>query len=331
MKSFRTFLLTAFGFCALSGCTSGELATSLFKEQYKPQYKVGNPYVVDGKLYYPTEVANYVEEGDASWYGPGFHGRMTANGEQFDTGDMTAAHRTLPLPSVVRVTNLDNGNTVFVRVNDRGPFKRNRIIDVSKSAAKTLDFHSAGTTRVRVEFMPNESHIVAEAAKQGTVIPLAEVLARTGGDRAVAAANVTPPIVDESDNSVSYQNASYQVPGAGENPPAVISADAVNARSNVLREPVSYNAGGKASFVPAAHSKMQHTVYIQVGAYADRQHAAAVQKKLARIGAAQIDTINRGGTKLYRVRLTAADPASAQKTLKSMDKLGFNGAKVVGQ
>jgi len=330
MKSFRIFLLTTFGLCALSGCTSGELATSLFKEQYKPQYKVGNPYVVDGKLYYPTEVANYVEEGQASWYGPGFHGRMTANGEQFDTGDMTAAHRTLPLPSVVRVTNLDNGKTVFVRVNDRGPFKRNRIIDVSKSAAKALDFHGAGTTRVRVEFMPNESHIVAEAAKQGAVIPLADVLARTGGDRAVAAANVTPPIVDASDNSASYQNASYQVPGTGDNPPAVISADAVNARANVLHEPVSYNAVSKTSFVPAAaHSKVQHAVYIQIGAYADRQHAVAVQKKLAKIGAAQIDTINRGGAKLYRVRMAAADHASAEKILKSMDKLGLNGAKVI--
>ncbi len=341
MKSFQALLLILFSLYSLSGCTSGELASSLFKGQYKPQYKVGNPYVVDGKLYYPAEVASYVEEGQASWYGPGFHGRMTANGEQFDTGDMTAAHRTLPLPSVVRVTNLENGKTVFVRVNDRGPFKRNRIIDVSKSAAQALDFHGAGTTHVRVEFMPVESRIVAEAARQGDVIPLADVLARTGANQTVAASNVVPPITDVSDNPAGYQTAAYQapdsqIPGVESAPSTVITTTEIASvpagrNPNTLRAPISYNAGNSktTSFVPAAKSKIERAVYIQVGAYSNHQHAAAVQKKLAHLGRAQIDTINRSGVKLYRVRVPAANNAAAQKDIQAMNKMGLVGAKVV--
>jgi len=336
MKSFQSFLLILFSLYSLSGCTSGELASSLFKEQYKPQYKVGNPYVVDGKLYYPTEVASYVEEGQASWYGPGFHGRATANGEQFDTGDMTAAHRTLPLPSVVRVTNLENGKTVFVRINDRGPFKRNRIIDVSKSAAEALDFHGAGTTHVRVEFMPVESRLEAEAAKQGQLIPLADVLAHTGADRTMAATNVTPPIIDANDNPASYQPAAYQpppVPGVENTQTAVITTTDLgggNSNPNVLHAPVNYSYNtGKTSYVPAKSAKIQNAVYIQVGAYSNHQRAAAIAQKLAHVGQAKIDTFNRSGVKLYRVRLAQPSNAAAQKTLKSMDKLGYAGAKIV--
>lgn len=116
-------------------------------------YRIGKPYVVAGRTYVPEENENYRAEGMASWYGDDFHGRLTANGEVFDMGSLTAAHPTLPMPSYARVTNLSNGKSLVVRVNDRGPYHGNRLIDVSNKAAELLDFKGNGVARVRVEYV----------------------------------------------------------------------------------------------------------------------------------------------------------------------------------
>ena len=116
-------------------------------------YRVGKPYTVGGRVYVPEEDVNYREEGLASWYGDDFHGRLTANGEVFDMGSLTAAHPTLPMPCYARVTNLSNGKSLIVRVNDRGPYHGNRLIDVSNKAAELLDFKGNGVARVRVEYV----------------------------------------------------------------------------------------------------------------------------------------------------------------------------------
>src|SRR6201990_1106301 len=116
-------------------------------------YRVGKPYTVGGRVYVPEEDVNYREEGVASCYGDDFHGRLTANGEVFDMGSLTAAHPTLPMPCYARVTNLSNGKSLIVRVNDRGPYHANRIMDVSNKAAELLDFKSNGVARVRVEYV----------------------------------------------------------------------------------------------------------------------------------------------------------------------------------
>src|SRR6202795_503609 len=116
-------------------------------------YRVGKPYTVAGRVYVPEEDVNYREEGLASWYGDDFHGRLTANGEVFDMGSLTAAHPTLPMPSYARVTNLRNGKSLIVRVNDRGPYHGNRLIDVSNKAAELLEFKGNGVARVRVEYV----------------------------------------------------------------------------------------------------------------------------------------------------------------------------------
>jgi rare lipoprotein A len=131
------------------------------KPQPHPVYKVGDPYRIGGRWFYPKTDYDYEAEGRASWYGRGFHGKLTANGELFDQNELTAAHQTLPLPSIVRVTNLENGRTLVLRVNDRGPFVTGRILDVSKKAAKLLDFHDQGTTRVKVELLERESRAAA--------------------------------------------------------------------------------------------------------------------------------------------------------------------------
>lgn len=115
--------------------------------------KVGSPYVVKGRRYYPTRNPKPVQTGRASWYGAAFHGRKTANGEVYDMNHLTAAHKTMPLPSYARVTNVANNRSVIVRVNDRGPFSNNRIIDLSKRAADLLDYTHAGTAKVRVEYV----------------------------------------------------------------------------------------------------------------------------------------------------------------------------------
>ncbi|MEJ2694694.1 MAG: septal ring lytic transglycosylase RlpA family protein, partial [Candidatus Thiodiazotropha sp.] len=117
------------------------------------RYKVGLPYTIKGKTYTPKEVSHYDQVGIASWYGKDFHGRRTANSEVYDMEALTAAHTTLPLPSYVRVTNLSNGRSLVLRVNDRGPYAHNRVIDLSWAAASLLQIERAGTGRVRVQYL----------------------------------------------------------------------------------------------------------------------------------------------------------------------------------
>src|ERR1700744_3994186 len=116
-------------------------------------YRVGKPYTVAGQVYVPEEDVNYRHEGLASWYGDAFHGRLTANGQMFDMGSLTAASPTLPMPCYARVTNLSNGKSLIVRVNDRGPYHGNRLMDVSSKAAELLEFKGNGVARVRVEYV----------------------------------------------------------------------------------------------------------------------------------------------------------------------------------
>jgi peptidoglycan lytic transglycosylase len=116
-------------------------------------YRVGQPYTVAGRTYVPSENPHYRAEGVASWYGEDFHGRLTANGEIFDMNSLSAAHTTLPLPSYVRVTNISNERSIIVRVNDRGPYHSDRVIDVSVRAAQLLGFYGSGLAPVRVEYV----------------------------------------------------------------------------------------------------------------------------------------------------------------------------------
>ncbi len=151
---------------ALTGCSSAKQdpfagkASPMWKGLGPPpkgggRYHVGQPYQVAGRTYYPREEPSYDKIGIASWYGPSFHKRMTSNGEWFDQDYLSAAHPTLPLPSYVRVTNLENNRTVVVRVNDRGPFVGTRLIDLSKRSADALGFRQKGMAKVRVTWIGN--------------------------------------------------------------------------------------------------------------------------------------------------------------------------------
>jgi rare lipoprotein A len=162
-------LLTA---CSSSGSVPSDITQP---SGGKGAFKIGRPYQIAGQWYKPQVDWTYDQTGIASWYGLPFHGKATANGEVYNKFSMTAAHKTLQLPSIVRVTNLENNKSIIVRINDRGPFVGNRIIDLSYAAAQTLDLDIKGTARVRVQVLPDESRRVAlalgarpEQLRQGT-------------------------------------------------------------------------------------------------------------------------------------------------------------------
>ncbi len=143
-RQFRFFFLL---FCAVLA-----LAVATGCSTRRPVGSRGtSSYTVRGKTYHPLKsAAGFTETGIASWYGPGFHGKKTSNGERYNQNSMTAAHKLLPFNTKLRVTNLKNGRSVVVRVNDRGPFVGSRIIDLSRAAAKQLDMLGSGTARVRL-------------------------------------------------------------------------------------------------------------------------------------------------------------------------------------
>ena len=162
----------------IQGCTSSiEVAANLGKKYLipkeekkriqKPIYKIGKKYNVGGKYYYPKKDLYYNKTGIASWYGPKFHGKLTANGEIYNQYALTAAHKTLPLPSAVKVTNLKNNKSIVLRINDRGPFVNDRIIDLSSKAADILDLKREGTGLVRVQILREKSLYLEKLAKQG--------------------------------------------------------------------------------------------------------------------------------------------------------------------
>ena len=153
-RSLSVFVLIAL----LAGCGAPANRANTYKQQGRQTaaggiYKIGTPYQIMGSWYYPRENPNYNEVGIASWYGSKFHGRRTANGEIFDMNLLTAAHPTLPMPVRARVTNLENGKSIIVRINDRGPFAKDREIDLSRKAAEVLGFRDKGTTQVRVQYL----------------------------------------------------------------------------------------------------------------------------------------------------------------------------------
>ncbi|MDA7088111.1 septal ring lytic transglycosylase RlpA family protein [Pseudomonas sp. SA3-5] len=226
-----------------------------------------SPYVVFGKQYYPIpDARRYHAIGPASWYGTKFHGQATANGETYDLYGMTAAHKTLPLPSYVRVTNLDNGKSAIVRVNDRGPFYSDRIIDLSFAAAKKLGYAEKGTARVKVEGIdPNEWW-----AQQGRTVPLV-LAAQPAAQVKTVAQPVAAPLEQYS-------------------PPVEQHAAALL--------PVLIDAKKNASVAVSG-------LYLQVGAFANPDAAELLKAKLSDTVAAPvfISSVVHNQQILHRVRM----------------------------
>jgi rare lipoprotein A len=261
-------------------------------------YKVGQPYQIDGTWYYPSEDWNYDETGIASWYGEQFHGKYTANGEIFDLNQMTAAHRTLPMPTVVRVTNLGNGRSIEVRVNDRGPYARGRIIDMSRRAAQLLGFEGQGTAKVRVQIDVPAS------------IQAASLAGRRGTEPAVAAAAPAPP------------QAAPISPVAAEPLPAPPGVS-VAANKPVLPPPAPQNVPPQPG-QPIAEAPLPEKVevvpvkpsgiYIQAGAFASPDRATQLKARLEKYGPVNVSGAKVNGVNMYRVRvgpISSVDQADA--------------------
>ncbi|WP_275627737.1 septal ring lytic transglycosylase RlpA family protein [Pseudomonas sp. 273] len=234
-----------------------------------------NPYTVLGKTYYPLNDARaYSVTGTASWYGTKFHGQATANGEMYDLYGMTAAHKTLPLPSYVRVTNLDNGKSVIVRVNDRGPFYSDRVIDLSFAAAKKLGYAETGTARVKVEGIDPQRWWAA----QGRPVPMVLAQPKMAPVQSAPAASAQPQAVAMAQPIEVYTP-----------PPAQHAAPVA---------PVQIDSKKNAS-LPAAG------LYLQVGAFANPDAAELLRDKISGMTSAQvfISSVVVNKQTLHRVRL----------------------------
>ncbi|NCC23433.1 MAG: septal ring lytic transglycosylase RlpA family protein [Alphaproteobacteria bacterium] len=293
--------LVAMAILSLTGCSQAQLGAHVAKKitPDRPQgyFKVGNPYKVMGQHYTPRESYDLVETGIASWYGTEFHGKPTANGELFDRRELTAAHRTLQMPSLVRVTNLENGRSLVVRVNDRGPFKRGRIIDLSEKAAELLGFKNQGTARVRLQVLDRESRAIAEAARRGVDTSGVEV-ALNGGQNILQPTYQTASATEQPPVGSAYQTASVQPvearplappPGQAASAPRPITGHMQGGR--FLPDPV-------VSQLPVAPT----AIFVQTGAFTVKENAAAYASSLSRLGEARIYSAAINGQQFYRVR-----------------------------
>ena len=306
------------GCLLLSACGAAELAINLVQKQNReaekraiatgetsviaaPRYKVGDPYQVAGVWYYPERNLKYDETGVGSWYGDEFAGRLTANGEIFDPNKVSAAHKTLPMPSVVRVTNLDNGKSLVVRVNDRGPFVSGRIIDLSREAARLIGYKDSGIAKVRVQ-------ILAEQSLQ------LERLARNG------------------EFPESGFNDELPTSNAAAKPAVLLTAKTTRAQAvktapgKSALELLSQNRVGEV----IQTQTVETDIWVQIGAFHSEDNAAAVLNRLAGLGQGRVTPALKDGQTLYRSRLgPLATVEQADKLLNDVMKQGFNGARIV--
>ncbi|MEM1364653.1 MAG: septal ring lytic transglycosylase RlpA family protein [Pseudomonadota bacterium] len=209
---------------------------------------LGKPYKIRGKWYTPKEATGYVRTGTASWYGPNFHGRLTANGEIYDQYSLSAAHPTFPLPSYARVTNTKNGHSAIVRVNDRGPYAHNRLIDLSSRTADVLDFKQAGTAQVKVEY-------IGRAPLDAQDVPYLEASIRTNGG---SAPSTLPGIVPVAEPTVMVAAAPTRRKASGgfnvPRPGAIIAAPGKVGPTGSVK-PVTKRIAGDAPAVTKADGK----------------------------------------------------------------------------
>lgn len=354
------FLLAAV--IALSACSELELGSHLAKNIPFPSdggdatgdFKVGNPYKIKGRTYYPSEKYDHSEVGIASWYGPGFHGKMTANGEIFNRNELTAAHRTLQMPSMVRVTNLRNGKSLVVRVNDRGPFAHDRVIDLSERAAELLGFKRDGTTKVRIDILEKESRIVASAAKRGISTKGSEISVNRRESIADLASHAPKPMSkpggtwdDDRDNNIQHVAVAqkstphpvemaylpplnpanrpvtpYQGRQGRSSPPSVSEARSFD---NMVLRKAAVNKKPSPRPVAAARD-----IYVQAGAFSNEDNAMTMKTALYSVS----EPVNvyrsvDAGKILYRVKIGPVSTVEKANEILSMLNRQGRDAKIV--
>ncbi|MBT5110686.1 MAG: septal ring lytic transglycosylase RlpA family protein [Rhodospirillaceae bacterium] len=277
------------------------------------RYKVGKPYQIGKVWYYPKSDYAYAETGIGSWYGPQFDGKDTANGETFDMNSVSAAHRTLPLPSIVRVVNLDNGRALNVRVNDRGPFARGRIIDLSRRAAQLLGFEKQGTAKVRVEILARESQQLASAYGVSGLketkphpVPNAAPTSRVASVKLAAPEGFKTAAPDKNSEPSEFGK-SAGVPSH----PKIVELK--------LDETVSVVP------VPASSG-----IFVQAGAFARYENANRLRALLSSVGDARIYQVTVSKQPFFRVRLGPATTVDeADKMLAKLVASGYDKARII--
>ncbi len=338
----RVILLLLSALSCLASCSEIELASHVVKKasptpQSVGTFKVGNPYKINGRVYHPREQYDLVETGIASWYGPGFHNKQTANGETYDMNELTAAHRTLQMPSLVRVTNLENGRSLIVRVNDRGPYKRGRIIDLSKRAAELLGYKANGTAKVRIEVLKQESMQIAQAAKAGKDTSGYEVAVNRRGT--LPTPPRAPTVLSAQGSRPSYKVAAVQ-PGAGN---AGTSAVVQSVERETLIVPVAdhqpiktmipgHTRGGQ--FYPdpviTENPVTPTNIYVQAGAFTVYDNAMNLRNDLQTIAKAGIYPAAVNGQQFHRVRLGPLDNVdTADEILARLVDSGYREAIII--
>jgi rare lipoprotein A len=321
----------AFG---LAGCGSGKDNGETLGERVIPLgqpvpkgggvYQVGKPYQIAGVWYAPHEDPSYDRVGSASWYGELFHGRRTANGEIYDMDRLSAAHPTLPLPVYARVTNLNNGRTIVVRVNDRGPYARDRIMDLSRRSAELLGFRNHGTATVRVKYLGraplsgDDSYERRYLANQSWV-----QFAAKGKSPNMALTKIakqeTLPAENPENLALPWKAAAPRTVPAQADPgwrsAAKSAATAPQDTAAIPRDRIGAQAGG---------------LLIQAGSFKSKENADRARKVLSAIASVDIDAITVGNEVYYRVRLGPfAEVAAAKAALVKVTQAGYQGAKTV--
>ena len=287
----------------LGGCAETSLVANGSKyatedQNNVPPYKLGKPYQVDGAWYYPKVDYDYNETGIASWYGPDFHGKSTANGEIFDQNGLTAAHKTLPMPTIVRVTNLENGRSIEVRINDRGPFVNNRIIDLTRRGAQLLGFEANGTARVRVQVMKDDSILLANKVGGAQLAYAGEP--EPGGTAPKPAAAPAGQVITQTLPAGQGGVQSAPVAAAPLAAPQPSNSVVGLPKPNAAQAAASLSTlNGSVSYQPVKPTN----IFIQAGAFLQQGNAMKLTQKLSPFGQARVTQVQLGQQIFYRVRL----------------------------
>ena len=330
-KIFGKIVLTLSPVLVLSGCAETYLATHAFKSMtyeeagysapaITEKRKIGNPYTILGKTYYPDSTSeNYRRKGIASWYGKDFHGKKTANGEDYNMYTMTAAHPTLPLPTYVRVTNLENGRAVIVRVNDRGPFLRGRIIDLSYAAATQLDMANQGTAPVLLEALPTDgsmlrvAHNIQQSSPSKNNMPDTRIIAAEPGGIQEVPSKWTTHYASE-ERAKTFVNPNEKPLSPPENMAGIEQPEEPNIKAS---EPVEVGAPVE--------------IYVQTGAFGDIRNALKQREQLMQTyNNVVVQETLKNGRSLHRVRIGPLEGvADADTLLNQLISAGWQNANIV--
>lgn len=316
-RSLRGVALVALAAAGLTACATPKLEIGhgyggpprgpMVSPSGKPLKGTEKPYQINGIWYYPQSDPDYDIKGIGSWYGEQFHNRRTANGEIFDMDVPSAAHKTLPLPSLVEVTNLDNGRKMVVRVNDRGPFVGDRVIDLSKAAADQLGYRRQGVARVRVRYVGPAPKAAFDTRQYVKAAPTPAPSRWEGREDAPIVWPAEPPPVRTQIIPARHTVAPEppeSAPVTRPNTPSAVRNDIVPVRSSAFR--------------------------VQAGAFSNRENAERAVSLLRSAGSAMIEPLERSGGTLYRVLVSAGeDESQAWSVREQVAALGYSGATVL--